>query len=351
MNSIGYSHLLAFLLHSVSAILAFLSQPESGLELGKLVVHKVDYHAQHVNATTSAAPATTTAATTTAATTTAATISILKNNVVESSLTINQSDHIVFDNINVVSLIFTNEIITAISHLIGVIGFFLYTNAMMADGRHLESVRRYIEYAVTAGLLEVALLVGMGSKSFYQVLFILLTNIAIQLMGYMSERTQDRMRQIYYSIGGFVLLAPSLIIIVWNATLVTGMERVEELAYTYLALYILFGLHNLFDHILAFWRNSIDRDTGYTILSIATKIGLSWMLIAITFKTYKDAGVVLEPEVDLDFEMLQDALRYSIIGFVVLGLGIVTMLPKPGVLAVPSSQSEQQGLMMQDTSV
>ena len=41
MNSIGYTHLLAFLLHSVSAILAFLSQPDSGLELGKLVVHKV----------------------------------------------------------------------------------------------------------------------------------------------------------------------------------------------------------------------------------------------------------------------------------------------------------------------
>lgn len=337
MNSIGYSHLLAFLLHSVSAILAFLSQPESGLQLGKLVVHKIDYHAQHVNATTSAAPATTTAA--------------LRDKILESSLTINQSDHVVFDNINVVSLIFTNEVITAISHLIGVIGFFLYTNAMMADGRHLESVRRYIEYAVTAGLLEVALLVGMGSKSFYQVLFILLTNIAIQLMGYMSERTQDRMRQIYYSIGGFVLLTPSLVIIVWNATLVTGMERVEELAYTYLALYILFGLHNLFDHILALWRNNIDRDTGYTILSVATKIGLSWMLIAITFKTYEDAGVVLEPKVDIDFEVMQDALRYSIIVFVVLGLGIVTMLPKPGVAAVPSSQSEQEGLMMTDTSV
>ena len=342
MNSIGYSHLLAFLLHSVSAILAFLSQPESGLELGKLVVHKVDYHAQHFNTTTTALATTTVAPA-------RRLLSVSESDHV--SLTVTQTDHVVFDNINIVSLIFTNEIITAVSHLIGVIGFFLYTNAMMADGRHLESVRRYIEYAVTAGLLEVALLVGMGSKSFYQVLFILLTNVAIQLMGYMSERTQDRMRQIYYSIGGFVLLAPSLVIIVWNATLVTGMERVEELAYTYMALYILFGLHNLFDHIFAFWRNTIDRDTGYTVLSIATKIGLSWMLIAITFKTYKDASVVLEPEVDLDFEMLQDALRYSIIGFVVLGLGIVTMLPKPGVAAVPGSSAEQQGLMMQDTSV
>ena len=265
MNSIGYSHLLAFLLHSVSAILAFLSQPESGLELGKLVVHKVDYHAQHFNTTTTALATTTVAPA-------RRLLSVSESDHV--SLTVTQTDHVVFDNINIVSLIFTNEIITAVSHLIGVIGFFLYTNAMMADGRHLESVRRYIEYAVTAGLLEVALLVGMGSKSFYQVLFILLTNVAIQLMGYMSERTQDRMRQIYYSIGGFVLLAPSLVIIVWNATLVTGMERVEELAYTYMALYILFGLHNLFDHIFAFWRNTIDRDTGYTVLSIATKIGL-----------------------------------------------------------------------------
>lgn len=341
MNSIGYSHLLAFLLHSVSAILAFLSQPDSGLELGKLVVHKVNYHAQHLNTTTTAPLATTTTATSFK----------LSASSTETSLLVQQTDHVVFDNINVVSLIFTNEIITAVSHLIGVVGFFLYTNSMMADGRHLESVRRYIEYAVTAGLLEVALLVGMGSKSFYQVLFILLTNVAIQLMGYMSERTQDRMRQIYYSIGGFVLLAPSLIIIVWNATLVTGMQRVEELAYIYMALYILFGLHNLFDHVLAFWRNTIDRDTGYTVLSIATKIGLSWMLIAITFKTYKDAGIVLEPEVDLDFEMLQDAMRYSIIGFVVVGLAIVAVLPKPSPVAVSGTKAEQQGLMMNDITV
>ena len=134
MNSIGYTHLLAFLLHSVSAILAFLSQPEAGLQLGQLVVHKINFKAGSTNVT--------------------------------SSLHIEQLDHVVFDDINVVGLIFTNEVITAVSHLIGTIGFFLYTDAMMADGRHLESVRRYIEYAVTAGLLEVALLVGMGSKSF-----------------------------------------------------------------------------------------------------------------------------------------------------------------------------------------
>ncbi len=321
MNSIGYTHLLAFLLHSVSAILAFLSQPDSGLELGKLVVHKVDFVA-------------------TAATSEKA-----------ASVTLSQSDHVVFDKINVVSLIFTNEVITAISHLIGLVGFFLYSDSMMADGRHLESIRRYIEYAVTAGLLEVALLVGMGSKSFYQVLFILLTNIAIQLMGYMSERTQDRMRQVYYSLGGFVLLAPSLIIIVWNATLVSGMENVELLAYTYLALYVLFGLHNLFDHVWAAWRRMIDRDTGYNVLSIATKIGLSWMLIAITFKTHKDASVVLEPEVDLDFGVMQDVLFYSVIGFVVAGLGITMLLPKPAQSAVASTTAEQQGLMMKDTTV
>ncbi|MAD24780.1 MAG: hypothetical protein CMO44_11490 [Verrucomicrobiales bacterium] len=310
MNSIGYSHLLAFILHTVSAILAFLSQPESGLTLGKLVVPEVDFKGSN------------------------------------KTLLVVETDHVVFEDINIVGLIFTNEIITAVSHLLGVIGFFLYTDAMMRDGRHLESVRRYVEYAVTAGLLEVALLVGMGSTSFYQVLFILLSNVAIQLMGYMSERTQDRMRQIYYSLGGFVLLAPSITVIVWNATLVKGMERVEELAYFYLALYVLFGVHNLFDHVLPFWRNAIDRDTGYNILSVATKIGLSWLLIAITFKTYKDAGVALEPTIDMDFVVLQDALRYAIIAFVVVGLALTAfVLPKPKGSAVAATEAEKTGLM------
>tara|TARA_B110000008_G_scaffold279952_1_gene329935 strand:+ start:7136 stop:8113 length:978 start_codon:yes stop_codon:yes gene_type:complete len=321
MNSIGYTHLLAFLLHITSAILAFMAMPESGLQLGKLVVPEVDYKVITTFNET--------------------------NNMSSTSLQISETDHIVFEDINVVGLIFTNELITALSHLAGVIGFFLFKDAMMADGRHLESVRRYVEYAITAGLLEVALLVGMGSDNFYQVLFILLTNAAIQLMGYMSERTQDRMRQIYYSIGGFMLLAPAITIIVWNATLVDGMDRVRELAYFYTALYLLFGLHNLFDHLFAFWRNSIDRDTGYNILSVATKIGLSWLLIAIIFKTYEDAGVVLDPVVDMDFVALQDGLRYGIIGFVVVGLGLTAfVLPKPGGLPVAATAAEQQGLMM-----
>ena len=316
MNSIGYTHILAFLLHTVSAILAFMSQPDSGLQLGRLVIDKINYNA---------VPSTND---------TAASIEVMK------------SDHIVFEDINVVQLIFTNEVITAVSHFIGVIGFFLYTDAMMADGRHLESVRRYIEYAVTAGLLEVALFVGLGSTNFYLALFILLSNVAIQLLGYMSERTDDRMRQIYYNVGGFLLLVPTITIIVWNANLVEGMDRADELSIFYAVLYVLFGLHNLFDHIFAFWRRRIDRDTGYNILSVATKIGLSWLLIAITFQTYKAAGVALTPEIDMDFVQLQDALRYSIIGFVVVGLGLTAfVLPKPDGIMVAASEAETTNLM------
>ena len=316
MNSIGYTHLLAFILHTVSAILAFMSQPDSGLKLGRLVIDEVHFNA--VAATNESA----------------------------ARIDIVEADHIVFEDINVVQLIFTNEVITAVSHFIGVIGFFMYTNSMMADGRHLESVRRYIEYAITAGLLEVALLVGLGSTSFYQALFIILSNFAIQLMGYMSERTDDRMRQVYYNVGGFILLAPTITIIVWNAQLVQGMERANELSIFYAILYALFGLHNLFDHTFALWRRSIDRDTGYNVLSVATKIGLSWLLIAITFQTYKAAGVALTPEVDMDFVQLQDALRYGIIGFIVVGLGLTAfVLPKPDGIMVAATDAETSSLM------
>jgi hypothetical protein len=316
MNSIGYTHLLAFILHTVSAILAFLSQPDTGLNLGKLVIDEVHFN------------------------------TIAATNETAASIQVVEADHVVYENINIVGLIFTNEIITSVSHLIACIGFFFYTSSMMADGRHLESVRRYIDYAVTAGLLQVTILVGLGSTSFYQVLFILLSNAAIQLMGYMSERTGDRMRQIYYNIGGFLLLAPAITIIVWNAQLVKGMERAEELSIFYAVLYGLFGLHNLFDHIFPFWRQLIDRDTGYNVLSIGSKIGLSWLLIAITFQTYKAAGVALTPEVDMDFVVLQDVLRYSIIGVIVVGLGLTAfVLPKPDGALIAATESETRGLM------
>ena len=68
-------------------------------------------------------------------------------------------------------------------------------------------------------------------------------------------------------------------------------------------------------------------------------------------QTHKDASVVLEPEVDLDFGVMQDVLFYSVIGFVVAGLGITMLLPKPVQGAVASTTAEQQGLMMKDTTV
>ena len=74
------THVLAFLLHVTSAILAFMAMPESGLQLGKLVVPEVDFKAVTTLNQTS--------------------------NTNTTTLEISEMDHIVFEDINVVGLIF-----------------------------------------------------------------------------------------------------------------------------------------------------------------------------------------------------------------------------------------------------
>ena len=57
-------------------------------------------------------------------------------------------------------------------------------------------------------------------------------------------------------------------------------------------------------------------------------------------------GVPLTPEVDMDFVQLQDALRYSIIGFIVVGLGLTAfVLPKPDGIMVAATDAETSSLM------
>ena len=112
----------------------------------------------------------------------------------------------VFGKISIVTVLIVNEAITAISHLVGVLGFAFFRTRMVEDTRHLEIIRRYVEYAITAALLEVVLYLLLGGQDVNLLLAIVLTNIVIQILGYMLERSQNVQRQVYLNVSGFVLL-------------------------------------------------------------------------------------------------------------------------------------------------
>ena len=202
---------------------------------------------------------------------------------------------------SLLTLLVVNEAITAISHLSGLIGFGLYRRQMVEDDRHLEVIRRYIEYAITAALLEVVLYVLLGGRDANLLLAIVVTNVVIQILGYMIERTTNQQRQIYLNLSGFLLLMVPIVSFLTVATMTEGFLAVSVY---YTILYALFGLHSLLHVLSRAWRQFVDKDAGFIILGVATKEILTWMAVALQAKLYVDHGVSIKSladNLDLDF--------------------------------------------------
>ena len=222
----------------------------------------------------------------------------------------------VFGPISIATLLLVNEIITALSHVSGVVGFGLYSEQMVADGRHLEIIRRYIEYAITAAILEVVIYVLVGGRDINLLFAIVVTNIVIQLLGYMLERSPNKQRKIYLNVAGFVLL---LVPIVSFFTVGSLGDTFMPLAVYYAVLYGLFGLHSLLDIVSEEWRALIDKDIGFLILGVSTKEILTWMVVAL------QAKLILDHKVPSD-SSLADIL--DVVSFLIWTplLGILAML-------------------------
>ena len=70
-----------------------------------------------------------------------------------------------------------NELLTCASHVLGIV------LVAMNLGRIAEIRRRWAEYAVTAGILEISILVGFGVRDFYALLLVFTLNIGLQASG------------------------------------------------------------------------------------------------------------------------------------------------------------------------
>lgn len=160
-----------------------------------------------------------------------------------------------------------NEFLTAFFHLIGFVLWYDYSRfkSNIESYKVTEYTRRWTEYAFTAGLLEVAIL---NTDNAGQILTILTLNALLQLMGYLLD-AYDGLQGLL--IVGFATLAAEVsLIALWSS----------EPAYTiaiYAVLYALFGvvqtLHKSGDLYY-------DEDHVYTVLSITTKLVLTWTLVA-----------------------------------------------------------------------
>lgn len=214
-----------------------------------------------------------------------------------------------------------NEALATLSHLIGLLGVCAADSSNPGDkkkrdrfdykgfSRSEEYKRRWIEYAVTAGLLEVGILLGQGEKSLLLLLFVAIGNAAMQTIGWFNDEQLSELRgigsitKLFYSptVNAFLILAAIIAVFVAHAVNQVG-EDLNSLDFGYLALiftlfYSSFGVHQLCYMSYKSYAKYIDIDRFYIVLGFTAKIVLSWTYISIERSAWDELGIPYDNKV------------------------------------------------------
>lgn len=185
-----------------------------------------------------------------------------------------------------------NEALTLFSHLIAI--FYLSRDEKM---RSMESLRRTIEYSFTAGILQVALVLSAASMSLYDMFFLLMINIALQMIGYLLDKKDNRPMLLTI---GFLLLATEIQYVLLNSLRLEGitLDYFVVMGVFYALFYIGFGVVKIFQ--------SDYQDEIYILMSVTSKVTLSWILIGNIFVGFEELDTKTDPDFsDLDWRAIQ----------------------------------------------
>lgn len=224
------------------------------------------------------------------------------------------------DGFTAISLLFANELITSIMHAIAAVMWVISANVNdepYTVGRCLDNFskyRRWIEYIFTAALIESAIFLSQGVTDPFIHIFIFALNFALQTLGLLTEidllkvpndstsgnlitrcfRNCSTSSAINVVLGFLVLIPP-----VWYAFYNNGAKEEGEgkvdpfLLVLFTAFYASFGVYQTLRYFINFnvvpnndeescLRQCPARwnpEATFTILSITTKLLLTWFLV------------------------------------------------------------------------
>lgn len=260
MDNLFYLHILAFIVHSISTGLSF-GYDQEVFQNREIWYPKFKYNSSDVGITTEV------------------------------------ERIVVAEKQNYMAWIFYNELLTAVSHLIAVI-YLTPSFLKEKDNEYVdldkihktELFRRTVEYSFTAAIIQIALVLGAGDVLFQDVVFIFVINICIQILGYNTEKEGEQTTSLF--LVAFLLLIGELVYVYTLSTTINFGPGPLENQTTYLTLtgifyvvfYVSFGTTKLYGNYAKV--DKIVEDKVYVVLSITTKICLSWLLIGNIFSGF-----------------------------------------------------------------
>lgn len=210
-----------------------------------------------------------------------------------------------------------NEGFTFFSHCIALC--FLRKRLSEIELNEMELSRRTVEYMFTAGILQVALVLGIGHIALYDAIMLLAINAVLQGLGWIQDQFDFPPRlKPYILTASFVLLAVEIQYVIFQTTNIEGIEVGPYIfmGVFYGIFYILFGVVKLIDS----WKK--NQNEIYILMSVTSKVALSWILIGNTYAGMEELGVDSEPNdfTDIDWRAIQ--VFISVISAIVLAVGI-----------------------------
>ena len=238
---------------------------------------------------------------------------------------------------NPMTWIAANEGFTFFSHLLAL---FLMPRANNLND--FERTRRTLEYGLTAGILQVALVLGIGSVAIYDVLMLLLLNVAIQLLGWLYDKTNDEFIKPYLLGTAFGLLVVEIIYVIGQSLNLNGIEPggYIVMGVFYAIFYLMFGLVKCFKS----WRN--HENELYILMSVSSKVALSWILIGNTYQGLRELNIKSAPLdfTDLDWGVVQYIITFICALVLVIGIPIIINRPVEYVAAA-SMENDEEGFV------
>ena len=220
--------------------------------------------------------------------------------------------------LNANSWVSINEGLTCFSHAIAL--YLLYGKEPSEEVNKLEHGRRTVEYSFTAGILAVALVLSVGSIFLQDLLFILGINLVIQGLGWLIHYEGDKREINFMYMGAFLLLALEIVYVLLQTYNIAYPDDFD-LGF-YQAMGIIFGiLYISFGLVKFFVKNRDIQDEMYVIMSVSTKVILSWIIIANTHQGFIDLFDMVPVGVhDLDWRAIELYLTIILLIVMVGGL-------------------------------
>lgn len=211
-----------------------------------------------------------------------------------------------------------NEGFTFFSHLIA-----LFLMDYAKDIIEFERTRRTIEYMLTAGILQVALVLGVGSMAMSDLFMLLILNGVIQVLGWVSDQKDLAPELVnYVKYSAFVLLAVEVQYVIFQSVNLEGIDSAPYIVMgiMYAIFYLGFGVVKLLPMLKK------EETEIYILMSVSSKVALSWILIGNTYEGLKELNIDSAPldHTDLPWR----AIQYVISGvcFAILLVGIPLIL-------------------------